>query len=65
MSAAQISRPVGEYTPYINWKHVDGPLLICSDGTLHWLTWFERILLAFGSTDEYALDAKYVKHWKL
>lgn len=44
--------------PHINRKHVDGPLLVYSDGQLHWLTWRERIALAFGQTDANALQRK-------
>ncbi|MGY4222711.1 hypothetical protein ACVMIH_000072 [Bradyrhizobium sp. USDA 4503] len=42
--------------PSINWKHVDGPLLYCSDGQLHWLTWSERIRLFFGLADIHDID---------
>lgn len=35
---------------YVNWRHVDGPLLHCTSGTLHWLTWRERMRLFFGLT---------------
>jgi hypothetical protein len=31
--------------PWVQWSHVDGPLLHCCDGSLHWLTWKERFLL--------------------
>ncbi len=36
--------------PIINWYHVDGPLLTCSDGTPHWLTKAEMFHLKFGFT---------------
>jgi hypothetical protein len=42
----------------INWKHIDGPLLHCTNGELHWLTWRERIRLFFGWTDIHELDIK-------
>lgn len=29
--------------PFINWTHIDGPLLYYSDGQLHWLTLWERL----------------------
>lgn len=44
--------------PFINAKHVDGPLLIYSDGQLHWLTWRERIAHAFGLTDAWEIQCK-------
>lgn len=44
--------------PQVQWNHVDGPLLICSDGTPHWLTFLERGLLFFGLTTVKKLDAK-------
>lgn len=47
------------YEPFINWKHVDGPLLCTSDCGLHWLTYRERIQLFFGRTDIHALDRKH------
>lgn len=40
----------------INWKHIDGPLLYCSDGQLHWLTWGERIRLFIGLADIHDID---------
>jgi hypothetical protein len=30
--------------PHIKWNHVDGPLLICRDGTPHFLSAWERFL---------------------
>lgn len=44
-----ITREPGDASPHINWKHVDGPLLV-DRGRLHWLTWGERFLLMFGLT---------------
>ncbi len=35
---------------HVNWKHVDGPLMVLADATLHWLTWRERIALKFKCT---------------
>ncbi len=34
--------------PHIQWNHVDGPVLTRSDGSMHWLTWWERFCLFFG-----------------
>lgn len=45
--------------PEINWKHIDGPLLYCSDGQLHWLTWRERARLFFGTADIHDIDFEY------
>ena len=44
--------------PSINRNHIDGPLLIYSDGQLHWLTIVERIALFFGRTDAANIQAK-------
>ncbi len=48
----------------INWDHVDGPLLYCRDGSIHWLTWFERFCLYFGFIDINYLDKKYGQYHK-
>jgi hypothetical protein len=32
--------------PYIQWNHIDGPLLCCRDGTLHWLTKAEQLWIS-------------------
>lgn len=45
--------------PTIQLDHVDGPLLTCSDGTLHWLTLLERLMLRIGATSVERLDAQY------
>jgi hypothetical protein len=45
--------------PYINWKHIDGPLLYTSDCQFHWLTYRERIQFFFGLTDIHALNQKH------
>jgi hypothetical protein len=47
--------------PYIQWDHVDGALLICRDGTPHWLTASERLWLRFGFTNINQLDEKYCR----
>jgi hypothetical protein len=52
------STPLRE--PHIKRDHVDGPLLVMSDGALHWLTLWERICLALGWHDEHTLERK---HW--
>lgn len=43
--------------PIIQWDHADGPLLTWA-GCSHWLTWWERIQLALGLTDEEKLGNK-------
>lgn len=45
--------------PNIKERHVDGPLLCFSDGQLHWLTPWERILFAFALTDAEKLERKH------
>ena len=45
--------------PHIKWNHIDGPLLYCRDGTLHWLTTVERLWLRMGFTNINQLDEKY------
>ena len=45
--------------PAIKWNHIDGPLLTCSDGTLHWLTVQERLWMKFGFTNIDQLNDKY------
>lgn len=45
--------------PWIQRNHVDGPLLCQSDGGLHWLTLWERLLLALDLTNAVELDRKY------
>lgn len=46
--------------PHINRHHIDGPLLCLRDGRMHWLTLWERLLLALNKTDALALERK---HW--
>jgi hypothetical protein len=43
-----ICREVSE--PTINWSHKDGPLLICDDGTLRWLSVLDRIAFMWHET---------------
>lgn len=42
--------------PYIKWKHIDGPLLVCRDGQMHWLTWRQRFSMWVGWRDIYDLE---------
>jgi hypothetical protein len=44
--------------PSIRWKHIDGPLLICSNGAVHWLTLYERLCLVFNCTTIEKLNAQ-------
>lgn len=46
--------------PHIKRHHVDGPVLCLRDGRMHWLTLWERLLLALNKTDALALERK---HW--
>lgn len=46
---------------YVSWEHIDGPMLVGRDGTIHWLTWFERFLLYLNLTTVEALDEKYTQ----
>ncbi len=49
----------GTREPYIKWKHIDGPMLTCSDGSMYWLTWFEQFQFKFGFTNIEKLNRKY------
>lgn len=50
--------PGQDRQPSIVPHHIDGPLLYFSDGQLHWLTIWERILFHFGWTDAERLQRK-------
>lgn len=45
--------------PFINYRHCDGPVLVSSKHTLHWLTWWDRMCLKAGFTTLDDLDEKY------
>ncbi len=45
--------------PHIKWDHIDGPLLYCTDGTIHWLTLLERLYFKMGWVTLEELDLKY------
>ena len=62
-SETMIGFPI-DNEPSINWKHVDGPLLICRDGSIHWLTLWERFQLWLGYIDIDHLDMKYGTYHK-
>lgn len=49
----------GSIDPEINWNHIDGPLLHTSDGSLHWLTILERLLMWLDLLDIETLDVRY------
>ena len=49
--------------PFIDWKHVDGPLLICSTGNLHWLTLGDRFRLWVGLNTIKELDERWKDQW--
>lgn len=42
MMDVEIYPPILE--PWVQWNHIDGPLLHRRDGTLKWLTWRERLM---------------------
>jgi hypothetical protein len=44
--------------PSIQANHIDGPLLHFSDGQLHWLGLWERLLFWLGRTDAERLQKK-------
>jgi hypothetical protein len=46
--------------PAINWNHVDGPLLYCRNGAIHWLTIVDRFRFWMGWDDIYSLERKYI-----
>lgn len=54
---AGVSFPISS-RPHINRRHIDGPLLTFRDGQMHWLTMWERILLALGLMDAEKLELK-------
>lgn len=62
-SETMIGFPI-DNEPSINWKHVDGPMLICRDGTIHWLTIWERLQFRLGFIDIDYLDKKHGDYTK-
>ena len=48
----------GPIKPEVQWGHIDGPLLHCSDATLHWLTLWERLLLKLRLTTVEKIDQR-------
>lgn len=53
-----ISQDRQSHKPYIKKNHIDGPLLVFSDGQMHWLTLWERVQLRFGKTNADKLQRK-------
>lgn len=45
--------------PYVQWNHIDGPLLHLRCATLHWLTLWERLRMWAGLEDVYSLERKH------
>lgn len=45
--------------PHIKWDHVDGPMLVCRDGSLHWPTRIELILVKLDLVSLTKLDQRY------
>lgn len=48
------------HTPEIH-KKVDGPMIVCTDGTVHYLTWFERLMFKLGFVSLEILDDAHRK----
>ena len=45
--------------PHLKKHNPDGPVLVCSDGSLHWLTLLERLQLWLKLITIDSLDKKY------
>ena len=45
--------------PFIKWMHADGPLLVCSTGAIHWLSFLEIIMVFFKIKSVYDLNSLY------
>ena len=58
MNAQQLPDHPTHTTAYIKWT-VDGPMLRCSDGTIHFLSLFERLMFAVGA---YTIDSLNKTH---
>lgn len=54
--------------PYIQWNHIDGPVLHLRNSTLEWLTLWERFQCWIGRADAYSLERKhapeFVDRWE-
>ncbi len=46
-------------TSHINWKHIDGPMFSGKDGSIHWLTLWERLLFRCGLMTKEDLERQY------
>lgn len=44
--------------PFIQYKHIDGPVLFYRDGQLHWLTIIERVRCWLKLDDAYSIERK-------
>jgi len=44
--------------PGLIMKHIDGPLLTFRDGQMHWLTLWERLMVALGLADAESIERK-------
>lgn len=47
--------------PVVIWGHYRGPVLVCSDGSIHFLGWVERMKLELGWVTVETLDRKHRK----
>lgn len=51
------------HTPaHIKWKHVDGPMLVTTHGSCHWLGLWEILGLRAGFITLASLDKKYERY---
>ena len=48
--------------PHIQWRHIDGPVLVTRKGTLKWLSLWDILMVKFGKHDVYFLEKKYWNH---
>ncbi len=45
--------------PHIEWHHIDGPLLVMRDGSLRWLTLWQRFMCSVGWVDALSLEKRH------
>ena len=46
--------------PHIKWGHIDGPMLSCRNGAVHFMTLWECVKLRFSMTTIEKLEAKII-----
>lgn len=62
-AVSAIGYPI-ESTAKLQHNHIDGPLLTCTDGTPHFLTLIERLMLSLHLTSVEVLDLVHRKDMK-